>query len=250
VAAQRLTFPRPCIPGGRPGDDDRLQADVAAGLEPGVTPLTNYLRARTAWVDGVLLGALEEGIDQVVLAGAGYDGRGLRYARAGVRFFELDHPETQADKLGRLARLGIDTSGVGFAAVDFLTGDLPAALAGVDHDPGRPTLSICEGVAEYLPVEVLGSLLGGLSAACPRGSRLAVTLALVPVTGAGRASRARLRAVVASMGEDLTSEIPREDLAGFLARSGWVAETAVDPAGRDLTRSDGNSAFVLARSGL
>ena len=56
---------------------------------------------------------------QVVTGGAGDDGRALRYARPGTRWFEVDHPATQADKRARLARLGLDASPVAFIPADF-----------------------------------------------------------------------------------------------------------------------------------
>jgi len=38
----------------------------------------------------------------VVILGAGYDTRAARLPRAGVKFFEVDHPATQAEKRERL----------------------------------------------------------------------------------------------------------------------------------------------------
>src|SRR5262245_62116649 len=57
-----------------------------------------YLAARTRFYDAVVTGALDAGIDQVVLVGAGYDSRAWRLARPGVRYYEVDHPATQAAK--------------------------------------------------------------------------------------------------------------------------------------------------------
>src|SRR5688572_11588716 len=42
---------------------------------------------------------------QVVLLGAGLDTRAARLAKDGVRFFEVDHPGTQREKLARLAAI-------------------------------------------------------------------------------------------------------------------------------------------------
>ena len=56
---------------------------------------------------------------QVVIGAAGYDGRAFRYAKPGVTWFELDHPSTQADKMARLGKLGVQTGHVRFVAADF-----------------------------------------------------------------------------------------------------------------------------------
>jgi O-methyltransferase involved in polyketide biosynthesis len=58
--------------------------------------------------------AIDRGVKQVVILGAGYDGRALRFRTPGVRFFEVDHPATQIDKLRRLAALGVSVAGISF----------------------------------------------------------------------------------------------------------------------------------------
>src|ERR1700749_125673 len=125
VAARRLQYARPAAPYGDPAADDALTRDVAAGLAPRPGRMHEYLRARTAFFDQVTLDALADGITQVVTGGAGYDGRALRYARPGVRWFEVDHPATQADKLERLARLGLATPQVRFIPADFAAHPVP-----------------------------------------------------------------------------------------------------------------------------
>src|SRR5260370_26697945 len=82
-----------------------LSADEAAGQEPAAGRMREYLEARTRFFDRVVIGAIDRGVRQIVVGAAGYDGRALRYARSGVRWFEVDHPATQRDKRDRLARL-------------------------------------------------------------------------------------------------------------------------------------------------
>ena len=73
------------------------------------------LIARTRFFDDRVLAALSAGIRQVVILGAGYDDRALRFRSPGVRFFELDHPATQADKARRLRAMkaGVRRAGAG-----------------------------------------------------------------------------------------------------------------------------------------
>ena len=125
-----------------------------------------------------------------MIVGAGYDGRSLRYAAPGTRWYELDHPATQSDKRARLERLGIDVSAVGFAAADFARDDVAAALAALGQSLDVPTLFLCEGVAAYLARPVLESLLGALAdragpAACsPSRSRSRPTTSSVACAAA------------------------------------------------------------------
>src|ERR1700722_11461173 len=57
-----------------------------------------YLGARTCFYDQFVANALDRGIRQVVVLGAGYDSRAWRFARPGVTFYEVDLPETQIAK--------------------------------------------------------------------------------------------------------------------------------------------------------
>jgi hypothetical protein len=59
------------------------------------------LAARVLWHDAQVAKALDAGIRQVAVIGAGYDSRAWRFRRDGVRFFELDHGTTQQDKVRR-----------------------------------------------------------------------------------------------------------------------------------------------------
>ena len=63
--------------------------------------------ARTRCFDDALLSEAADGIEQVVILGAGYDSRALRFANElkHVRVFEVDHPGTQARKTEHSAAL-------------------------------------------------------------------------------------------------------------------------------------------------
>ena len=127
VAAHRLGFSRVPAAYGVPAADDALAADVAAGLVAPANRMHDYLAVRTSFFDRTVVSAIDHGVRQVVVGAAGYDGRAFRYAKPGVRWFEVDHPATQRDKLERLRRLGIAAP---------LRPDRPAAR--VPRDRGQP----------------------------------------------------------------------------------------------------------------
>jgi methyltransferase (TIGR00027 family) len=148
VAAYRLGFERQPAPFGDPAADLRLSQDVVGpGGADNDGPMARYLQARTTFFDRVLLNALERGTTQVVLVGAGYDGRALRYAKPRVDWFELDHPATQADKRERLGRLGLHAPHIHFVEADFNQGGVAEALLAGGYQPGLPSVLLCEGVA-------------------------------------------------------------------------------------------------------
>jgi methyltransferase (TIGR00027 family) len=220
VAAHRLTFDRIPWRHGDPAADDALAADVAAGGEVAESRMRQYLGVRTRFFDGIVVGALDGGTRQVVTGGAGYDGRALRYATPGVRWFEVDHPATQRDKVSRLRRLGIATGQVVFVAADFNSGDVPELLRAAGLDPASPTLFLLEGVAVYLAPDVLERLLGEFRAVAAPGSELAISMPVIGTAGAG----SRFREAVAALGEPVLSRFEPDEAVELLARCGWRVE--------------------------
>src|ERR1700678_2095156 len=85
VALVRSELVRPATPDG----DPEAQRRLCAGMAPvGPFRLRAHLTARTRFIDGQVLSALGRDVDQIVLLGAGYDDRPLRFRAPGVRFFE------------------------------------------------------------------------------------------------------------------------------------------------------------------
>jgi methyltransferase (TIGR00027 family) len=221
VAARRLRFERVASAFGDPAADDRLAADVAGQAPvPPDARMEAYLRARTAFFDRVVVDGLERGTPQVVIVAAGYDGRALRYARPGVRWFEVDHPATQQDKRQRLARLGIACGHITFVPVDLAVHDVAAVLAAAGHDRSEPSLLCCEGLAVYLDRAVLASLLERLRSVAAAGTRLAISLS-VSAPAEHRAIRQSFQATVAALGEPARTVLTPHETDDLLAATGW-----------------------------
>ena len=162
---------------------------------------------------------------QAAIIGAGYDGRALRYAKPGVTWFEVDHPDTQRDKRAHIERLDIDTSHVRFVAADFAADHVAATLRESGLDSAAPTVFICEGVAVYLDRPVLVSLLRSIRSVATEGSRLAISLSMTPDTQEAATRQAWFRARVAAVGEPERDRLTPEDMAGVLSDTGWKDET-------------------------
>jgi methyltransferase (TIGR00027 family) len=219
VAAHRLGFTRVPAPYGDPAADDALAAEVAAGREAPLNRIHDYLAARTSFFDRIVVAALGRGVQQIVVGAAGYDGRALRYAKPGVRWFEVDHPATQQDKLRRLARLGIATPQVRFVEADFTRDPLAERLLAAGLDPAAPSLFLLEGIAVYLEPAVLETVLDQLRQVAAPGSRLVISVSLS--RDRDQASRARFQAAVAAMGEPAKSAFDADEAEDLLARHGW-----------------------------
>jgi methyltransferase (TIGR00027 family) len=218
VAARRLEYERLSASDGDPAADEALTSDVADGFAPAPGPMHEYIRARTAFFDRVVVTALDRGVKQVVNGGAGYDGRALRYAKPGVRWFEVDHPATQADKRERIARLGLATPGLSFIPADFATDPVAEPLLAAGLDPGRAALFLFEGVAVYLDQPAIERVLAEFRAVTPVGSVLAISVSIASATSQ---ARARFQGRVAEIGEPARTVLTFDQAKALLAAAGW-----------------------------
>ena len=219
VAAHRLGFSRVPAAYGAPGADQALAADVAAGLMAPANRMHDYLAARTSFFDRTVVSAIDRGVRQVVVGAAGYDGRAFRYAKPGVRWFEVDHPATQRDKLERLERLGIAAPLVQFVEADFTRDPVADRLRAAGLKADVPSLFLLEGVAVYLEPAVLETVLEQFRQVAAPGSRLAISVSLSREHDEG--ARARFQAAVAALGEPARSTFDAGQAEDLLARTGW-----------------------------
>jgi methyltransferase (TIGR00027 family) len=228
VAATRAGLARPHTPTGSAD----AQLALCSGGPPIASPaLRAQVAGRTRFIDDQVLAAIAAGVPQVVVLGAGYDDRALRFRSPGVRFFELDHPATQVDKRRRVLAIGADTTDLTFAPVDFRVDEVGDVLEAAGHDPGRASLFICEGLLVYLDQATIVSLLTGLRAQAGNDSVLTVTLAV----HAAALDSATVVRVANSRRPDGTTEpwrtiLPAVTHLDLLRRAGWSPTVAVDNA--------------------
>ena len=225
VAARRLEYARVEAAYGDPGADDALARDVADGLTPERSRMHEYIRARTAFFDRAVVNAIDRGITQVVVGGAGYDGRALRYAKPGVRWFEVDHPATQADKLERLTRLRLDVAHIRFIPADFTADPVAARLLDAGLDPVSPALFLFEGVAMYLDASVNARVLAEFRQVTVVGGQLAISVSIGTVTSA---TRAQFQERVAALGEPVRTVLSIDAATDLLHAAGWELRQASD----------------------
>ena len=229
VAALRRSFARVPHASGDPSAEDRLVAAILGDAEPlASSPPTEYairfrayLERRTRFFDAFTVGAIADGIEQIVIVAAGYDGRAMRYATPDVTFYEIDHPDTQQHKRHLLHDLGVAAHGTEFVAVDLTSGSASSALGATSHSPLRPSAFLVEGLAVYIPRDDLARLLGDLRLCAGSGSRLAVSF---PGRSNADVGRAALAMHVASLGEPMRAEIDGAEFRTLLSDTGWAAD--------------------------
>jgi methyltransferase (TIGR00027 family) len=169
--------------------------------------------ARTVAIDEAIR---EAATKQVVILGAGLDGRAWRMSELRETVvFEVDHPDSQREKRSRANTLEQIAGDVRFVPVDFERDDLDQALAAVGHDPTLPTTWIWEGVVMYLSLADIEATLSVVSRRSAPGSRLiilyhspALFLTLVGI-------------LVRQLGEPLRSSQTAAEMEALLGRHGF-----------------------------
>jgi methyltransferase (TIGR00027 family) len=180
--------------------------------------------ARTRLIDDALASAVREGIEQVVILGAGFDCRPYRLPGIDrTRVFEVDHPATLAAKRDVLSRkLGELPENVVFVEIDFNRQALGTTLEESGFDRRLGAFFVWEGVTNYLTEEAVDRTLRYLAVAGKPGSRVQFTYVDRGVLeNDGRFDAAdRSASVVKRAGEPWTFGIDPAELPAFLAERG------------------------------
>ncbi|MBI9083512.1 MAG: class I SAM-dependent methyltransferase [Desulfobacterales bacterium] len=196
-------------------------------MVPGMYP---YITARTAHFDGLFQEALSEGFGQIVILGAGYDTRALRFESGKVRttVFELDAPATRQYKRQCLAKAGMDApDGVRSASVDLKETDWPSTLETLGHRPSEPTVFFMEGLLMYLDADTIDGILASIRQSAAAGSRIvfdATARSVVDGTGDQYGAKG-VMARASDHGETFLSGIEPEEMPEFLRAKGFTVRT-------------------------
>jgi len=116
-------------------------------------PMRLFIAARHRFTDDKLRLAAARGVRQTVIVGAGLDTTALRGLDGApeMRFFEVDHPVTQAWKRQQLAEAKLaEPENLTFAPLDFERQSLREGLAAAGFDATRPAFFVWLGVVPYL----------------------------------------------------------------------------------------------------
>jgi methyltransferase (TIGR00027 family) len=200
------------------------------------TKLGPYLRAffvmRSRFAEDALAAAVEGGVRQYVVLGAGFDTFAYRNPFPDLRVFEVDHPDTQAIKRQRLAYSGIDTpASLTFVPIDFTTTKLDHALHGAGFDEAKPAFFSWLGVVPYLERPAIDATFRYI-ASLPENTAVAFDYAIPPESMAWTARLIfnQMAKRVAALGEPWKTFFDPPTLARDLRQIGF---TSVEDFGAD-----------------
>jgi methyltransferase (TIGR00027 family) len=120
-----------------------------------------FTAARSRIAEDALSKAIERGLRQVVILGAGLDTFALRNPHAArIRIFEVDHPATQAWKRRRLVEAELaPPPWLTFVPVDFERDDIEGMLSGAGFQRTSAAFFTWLGVVPYLTHDAIASTL-------------------------------------------------------------------------------------------
>jgi methyltransferase (TIGR00027 family) len=210
-----------------------IRSGYAARRGPGVG---EFLLARERYIDDILQDFLDNGLQQLVILGAGYDSRAYRFdiLKDRVKVFEVDHPATQTEKLVKVrAVFGTIPEHVTFVPMNFNMQILEKRLPESGYDPNLRTLFIWQGVTEYLTTEAVDDTLRFVVQHSTPGSAIVFDYVyrqvLIGVQKHNEISSMRRYRFMT--GEDLTFGIEEGAVEAFLKKRGFSHVRDMDANG-------------------
>ena len=192
------------------------------------------LVARTRYFDDYLQSCISDGVEQVVILGAGNDSRAYRFKGLEViKVFEVDHPPTQKRKMANVKRVFGDLPRwVTYVPLDFDKEDIAEKLLASGYKRDSRTLFIWEGVTMYLTAEAVDKTLSFVAGSSGRGSTIIFNYwhrSAVDGTSRWRWAK-RLRRKCQKMGEPVTFGIEPDSIEEFLTMRGFSQVRRVTPS--------------------
>lgn len=160
-----------------------VDPELAASCPDQATALTRVIQiqngpitlSRSRYCEDSLTEAIQQGAEQYIILGAGFDTFAFRHPELAGRLqiFEVDHPATQAQKRERIARAGWEVPPhLHFVPVDFNWEGFAGALPLSAYDPRKVSFFSWLGVTYYLAREVVKNTLQAIAGLSAPGSQI------------------------------------------------------------------------------
>jgi methyltransferase (TIGR00027 family) len=209
----------------------RLHAHPDELQTPSARRLRAHVLLRSRFAEDRLAEAVERGVRQYVLLGAGLDTFALRQPAwaSAITIVEIDQPATQTAKRARLADLGVTVPrNVVFAPVDFETTTLGQALPAAGVDVTKPVFFSWLGVTMYLTEDAVDGVLGDV-ASLPHGTEIVLTFATPPDPAHDEPAGEVFAQRAAEVGEPWITFFSPDALEARLRSVGFTAITFLTP---------------------
>jgi methyltransferase (TIGR00027 family) len=202
---------------------------IESGLYDRMAPgAVSFVVGRERYIDDFLKTCLSEGLDQVVLLGAGYDTRPYRIPGIEkTHVFEIDQAATQEDKLKRLEKIIHPLpANVTYLPVDFNTQSLAERLKSAGYKENSKTLFIWQGVTYFLTTAGVESTLAFIASHSGPGSAVVFDYFYNEILRDPHRNEVKaMQRTAHAFGEDYTFGIDRGQIEPFLTQRGFKEVT-------------------------
>jgi len=188
--------------------------------------LSSSIIARVRYFDDFVKKSIEDGLEQLVIFGAGYDTRAYRIEelKENIKVFEVDHPNTQSFKIQKIKEIfGFIPDHVVYVPVDFETEKFGQKLFDEGYDNSKKTLFVMEGLVMYIPPSAVDELLSFIVENSAKGS--SIIFDYYPESVVDGTCKLEIgnniRNHVIEQGEPLQFGIDEEKLEKFLSKRGF-----------------------------
>ena len=192
---------------------------------PATSALRSHVVLRSRFAEDRLAAAVQRGVSQYVILGAGFDTFAYRqpdWAKS-LKIFEIDHRDTQLVKRSFLTKASLDVpANVRFAQIDFEHESLLEGLCRHHVSLEEPTFFSWLGVTVYLKEAAIDAALKSM-ATYPSGSEVVLTFKqpIVKTTGKAAEAARKLAENVASVGEPFVSFFEPKAMEAKLTSAGF-----------------------------
>ncbi|MGB7993082.1 SAM-dependent methyltransferase [Methanoregula sp.] len=198
-------------------------ASVVAHADTRFPGLRNTIVARVRFFDDTIKEAAQNGLEQLVIMGAGYDTRAYRIdeLKENMRVFEIDRPGIQEIKKAKIRDIfGRLPDNVVYVAVDFEIQDFGQRLFECGYSHKKKTLFVMEGLIMYLTLPAIDAMLSFIVKNSGPGS--AILFDCSGKTGSHDSmTRKKLEDHTAQSGEPIRFFLPEEGAEAFLVQRGF-----------------------------
>lgn len=169
--------------------------------------------------------ALNNGAEQIINLGAGFDHLGAYYSQRGIPVFELDRPAMVIHKQDFIERHGFSNANLHFVGCDVNSKRVARALR--EHpkfDPKKKTLFVAEGFFDYLSLLPSEHLLEDIQSLNYKNTLLTTFFSLDELN---MFHNMVFRGGVSLVGESLEFKITRDEFVELLEELGFRMETEI-----------------------
>ncbi len=199
---------------------------VAEYLLKALRPVRGQILGRARYCDELLERAIQGGIRQCVIVGAGLDSLAIRRPDLAkmLTIYELDHPRSQETKRQRLASIVAATpTNLVYVPVDFEHSTVVQALNTTSYQLQAPAFFSWLGTTLYLSEEAVIATLADIAAHAATGSEVLVDYSLSEhlLSGIDREELIALKKFVVRLGEPFRANFTPDDLEAKVKKLGY-----------------------------